>query len=164
MDDYCCIGCGIPLDRDEIKVVGIMVMCESCYAVHSKVNASEPSKYKVKMDDLLKLLEEPFVAITCEVEVENEQIEIIRDTRSSSGHYFEEELLEDGLECIGEGQADGRYWIKALLQYDKGQVGNYPPPNVEIAPHYVVEHIEFEKIEEDPNDDVIDCDLENCWG
>lgn len=47
-------------------------------------------------------------------------------------------------ECAVE--SEGEYDFRALLSYEPSQIGNYPPPNVEVESYMMIEHIEFKTI------------------
>lgn len=62
-----------------------------------------------------------------------------------TSNYGSEELIID---CFKENEfevEDGFYEFKAMLNYSPAQVGNYPPPNVEISAYYTVEYLEINK-------------------
>jgi hypothetical protein len=42
--------------------------------------------------------------------------------------------------------SSGPYEFRALLSYEPAQIGNYPPPNVEVETHMMIEHIEYKKV------------------
>lgn len=64
----------------------------------------------------------------------------------STGNYDEDLMAErfdketefEGMEC------EGFYKFAALLSYSPAQIGDYPPPNIEVPAYYDLEHIEFE--------------------
>jgi hypothetical protein len=57
---------------------------------------------------------------------------------------MDEDLLNEAFhEFEPEVEQEGSYTIKALLYYSKAQIGNYPPPNIEVPPHCEIQHIEF---------------------
>lgn len=63
----------------------------------------------------------------------------------STGNYNEELLAETFSEEEGFNvECEGHYKFIAMLHYSSAQVGDYPPPNIEVPAHYELQHIEFE--------------------
>lgn len=62
----------------------------------------------------------------------------------SSGN-FNEELMEESLivDMEFDVECEGHYDFEALVSFSSAQIGNYPPPNVEVPAYYYVEHIEL---------------------
>jgi hypothetical protein len=73
----------------------------------------------------------------------------------STGNYDEDLMAErfdhetefEDIEC------EGFYKFTALLSYSPAQIGNYPPPNIELPAYYDLYYIEFElKFRKEEND------------
>jgi hypothetical protein len=59
---------------------------------------------------------------------------------------FPDDLIHSSFvdfECIVDGP--GIYDFRALLSYSPAQIGNYPPPNVEVDRYMMIEYIEYKK-------------------
>jgi hypothetical protein len=58
---------------------------------------------------------------------------------------FDQDLMGESFteEAEFEVECEGFYKFAALLTYSEAQIGNYPPPNVEVPAYYCLEHIEF---------------------
>lgn len=63
----------------------------------------------------------------------------------STGNYDDELMAESFTEeAEFEVECEGFYKFAALMSYSPAQIGNYPPPNVEVPAYYDLDHIEFE--------------------
>ena len=64
-----------------------------------------------------------------------------------AGRHDEELIIQEFTERENEVTEDGFYEFRALLILSKAQIGDYPPPNIEMPEYMMVEYIEFEKKE-----------------
>ncbi len=63
----------------------------------------------------------------------------------STGNYDDELMAESFTEeAEFDAGCEGFYRFTALMSYCPAQIGNYPPPNIEMPAYYNLEHIEFE--------------------
>jgi len=57
------------------------------------------------------------------------------------------------IEAFNEGEYEWRvtepgfYEFHAILSYSPAQIGDYPPPNIEVAEYMMIEYIEYKKTE-----------------
>lgn len=75
---------------------------------------------------------------------------------------FDEDLMRERFDSDHnfEVECDGEYRFEALFSYSEAQIGDYPPPNVEVPAYYDLLHIEFhleiskDELEKISNEDV----------
>lgn len=84
----------------------------------------------------------------------------------ADGVYDEDLFNESMMNSEIPKQAGGHYYFEALFLYNKAQIGDYPPPNIEMQAHLELEKIEFtliatkeqidaqQKEESEPTDDL----------
>ena len=102
--------------------------------------------------DQLNTLTEKYLLIRgmCEMVLNEDGKYIFKDfddsiIYDSTGSYDEELLAETfSEESEFEVECEGHYRFVAMVHYSPAQVGNYPPPNIEVPAHYELQHIEFE--------------------
>lgn len=80
----------------------------------------------------------------------------------ATGNY-DEDLIRESFNYYDDLkiECEGLYKFQALLTHEKAQIGDYPPPNIELPEHYCIDYIEFElEISKDDMDNMpnVNCD------
>lgn len=105
---------------------------------------------KLKIDEVFNLLEQINIRYTAVLGwgvIENNSLKdfdegsfIVKTSGGENGDLIEEFFKEFEFDL-----QDGYYEFKFLLSYSKAQIGDYPPPNIEVPAYYDYIDATFEK-------------------
>lgn len=104
----------------------------------------------LKVDEVFNLLEEinkRYTAVFGWGLIENNKLINFDDSsfiiKTSGAEDYD--LIEDFLNDFEFDLEDGYYEFKFILSYSKAQIGDYPPPNIEVPAYYDFIDAKFEK-------------------
>lgn len=87
-----------------------------------------------------------FVVIATDDEGDKEVIFNEANVIVMFGLIDEEEAADNLLDSdVFKNLEDGCYHFQCLFTFNSAQIGDYPPPNIEVPEHYNVDYIEFFK-------------------